>query len=226
MITTAHSTPLNYDLPMHGAHNPSTGAQGTTPGSFARRADIGGPLAFSSPDTPGMPAPSDKTAWDFLPAGWSTVELAEAPAGQSGAPNGGKPCTNCCGDAYTSVEFANARNQWRRVIHPKSFTPITQLESARLGIVTPEMKRVAEREPHLTATQVRDEIAAGRMVIPANLAHLRHKLDPMAIGRASKTKINANMGASPVSSGTHEEVEKLKQDNEKLRRDAKDQLRD
>jgi phosphomethylpyrimidine synthase len=48
------------------------------------------------------------------------------------------------------------------------------------------------------------------MVIPANRAHLGFKLDPMAIGRASKTKINANMGASPVSSGTDEEVEKLK----------------
>jgi phosphomethylpyrimidine synthase len=48
------------------------------------------------------------------------------------------------------------------------------------------------------------------MVIPANRNHLQHKLDPMAIGRASLTKINANMGASPVSSGTDEEVEKLK----------------
>jgi phosphomethylpyrimidine synthase len=187
---------------MHGAHNPSTAAQGTTPGSFAKRADVGGPYAFASPDTPGMPEPSAKTAWDFLPSGWSTVELAEAPSGPS--------CTNCCGDAYTSIEFASARGQWRRVIYPKAFAPITQLESARLGIVTPEMKRVAEREPHLTATQVRDEIAAGRMVIPANRAHLGFKLDPMAIGRASKTKINANMGASPVSSGTDEEVEKLK----------------
>jgi phosphomethylpyrimidine synthase len=56
---------------------------------------------------------------------------------------------------------------------------------------------------------VRDEVAAGRMIIPANRAHLAKKLDPMAIGRASRTKINANMGASPVSSGTHEEVEKL-----------------
>jgi phosphomethylpyrimidine synthase len=44
---------------------------------------------------------------------------------------------------------------------------------------------------------VRDEIAAGRLVIPANINHLKHKLDPMAIGRASKTKVNANMGASP-----------------------------
>ena len=72
------------------------------------------------------------------------------------------------------------------------------------------MQRVAQREPHLTAEQVRDEVAAGRMVIPANKVHLKHKLDPMCIGRARMTKINANMGASPVSSGTDEEVEKLK----------------
>jgi phosphomethylpyrimidine synthase len=72
------------------------------------------------------------------------------------------------------------------------------------------MKRVAEREPHLSAEQVRDEIAAGRMVIPANRNHLDMKLDPMAIGRASLTKINANMGASPIASDMNEEVEKLK----------------
>ena len=79
-----------------------------------------------------------------------------------------------------------------------------------MGYITPQMRRVAEREPHLSPEQVRDEIAAGRMVIPANIKHLEHDLDPMAIGRASKTKINANMGASPVSSGTDEEVEKLR----------------
>ena len=191
-----------FPAPLHGAANPSTHAQGTTPGSFARRADIGGPLAFSSPDTPGMPAPSDRTAWDFLPQGWSTVVLAGRPDGPA--------CANCCGDAFGVVEFESARGEWRRVIHPKGFAPVTQLESARLGVVTPEMARVAEREPHLTAVQVRDEVAAGRMVIPANRNHLAHALQPMAIGRAAKTKINANMGASPVSSGTHEEVEKLK----------------
>ena len=48
------------------------------------------------------------------------------------------------------------------------------------------------------------------MVIPANKVHLGYELDPMAIGRASLTKINANMGASPVQSGTEEEVEKLR----------------
>jgi phosphomethylpyrimidine synthase len=104
----------------------------------------------------------------------------------------------------------------RIVYYPETFKPITQLEHARLGIVTPEMKRVAEREPHFGLLAegrgpeaVRDEVAAGRLVIPANINHLKHNLDPMAIGRASKTKVNANMGASPVSSGTHEEVEKL-----------------
>jgi phosphomethylpyrimidine synthase len=149
-----------------------------------------------------MPAPSDRTAWDFLPAGWSTVTLAAAPEGPA--------CLNCCGDAFAVVEFADARGQWRRVIFPKAFVPVTQLEHARLGTVTAQMRRVAEREAHLAPEQVRDEVAAGRMVIPANIVHLGHRLDPMAIGRAAKTKVNANMGASPVSSGTDEEVEKLR----------------
>jgi phosphomethylpyrimidine synthase len=159
-----------YTYPSLG-QNPSTTNDGTTPGSFARTPDIGGPYAFSSPDTPGMPAPSSKTAWDFMPDDWKKE-----------------------GDRWTA---------------PKGFVPVTQLEHARLGVVTTEMRRVAEREPHLTPEQVRDEVAAGRMIIPANIVHLAHGLDPMAIGRASKTKVNANLGASPVSSGTHEEVEKL-----------------
>lgn len=148
-------------LPLNGAHNPSTHREGTTPGSFALAADLGGPLAFSSPDTPGMPPVSLKTAWDFMP----TEDL--------GAPS-------------------------------------TQLDFARLGQITPEMRRVAEREPHLTPEMVRDEIAAGRMIIPANHVHLKKKLDPTAIGRASLTKINANMGASPISSGMEAEIEKLR----------------
>ncbi len=203
--TTLHThghTTLDYDLPLHGAFNPSTTAQGTTPGSFAKRADVGGPYAFASPDTPGMPAPSDKTAWDFLPADWSCTRLSAAPV---------TPCTKAThDDTHASIEFQSARGQWMRVSYPQNFAAITQLEHARIGFITPEMIRVAQREPHLTAIEVRDEIAAGRMVIPANRVHLAHRLDPMAIGRASKTKINANMGASPVSSGTDEEVEKLK----------------
>ena len=181
---------VEWALPQHGAHNPSTEAQGTTPGSFANRPDIGGPLSFSSPDTPGMPPASDSTAWDFLPNGWAIVPVDSIDEG-------------CSGHGRTDGEFI-------RCIAPDGFEPITQLEQARLGVVTPEMQRVSEREPHLTAHQVRDEIAAGRLVIPANRVHLEHELDPMAIGRSTKTKINANMGASPVSSSTDEEVEKLK----------------
>src|SRR6478752_4559532 len=159
-------------LPLRGAANPSSLRDGTNPGSFANAPNLGGALTFSSPDTPGMPQPSDKTAWDFLPPGW--------------------------------------RREGDRAIAPAGFVPVTQLEHARLGNITPEMKRVAEREPHLSAEQVRTEVAAGRMIIPANTQHLQHALEPMCIGRASKTKINANMGASPVSSSTDEEVEKLK----------------
>jgi phosphomethylpyrimidine synthase len=103
---------------------------------------------------------------------------------------------------------------WRKVgdcwVAPEGFQPITQLEHARLELVTHEMQRVAEREPHLTAEQVRVEVAAGRMVIPANRHHIEGLLDPMCIGRASLTKVNANMGASPISSDVAEEVEKLK----------------
>jgi phosphomethylpyrimidine synthase len=167
-----------YTLPPMG-DNPSSRAEGTTPGSFALQGRIGTPWTFSSPDTPGMPEPSDKTAWDFMPDHWQCLD-------------------------HENYQRPSA---WRP---PADFKAITQLEHARLGTITPEMRRVAEREPHLTPEQVRDEVAAGRMIIPANINHLKHKLDPMAIGRASKTKINANMGASPVSSGTDEEVEKLK----------------
>src|SRR5262249_41056636 len=144
-----------------------------------------------------------KTAWDFLPDGWS-VERDVSPGTNHSA-----TLPLCHFATSKSVTFTTARNEHICVIYPKDFTPITQLEHARLGIVTPQMKRVAEREPHFDrltdgrgAEAVRDEVAAGRMVIPANINHLKHRLDPMCIGRASLTKINANMGASPVSSGT------------------------
>lgn len=187
-----------FMLPIHGAFDPGSDASAPTPGSFAHKADVGGAYSFSSPDTPGMPAPSKKTAWDCLPDDW-TVEIVE----DGTAPAASSPC------GYEAHVFTDALGVTRRVITPPGFTPITQLESARLGIITAEMERVAEREPHLTAVQVRDEIAAGRLIIPANRAHLAKNLDPMAIGRASKTKVNANMGASPISSGTDQEVEKL-----------------
>ncbi|MEL7239795.1 MAG: hypothetical protein AAGK78_13130, partial [Planctomycetota bacterium] len=68
--TTTGLTAADYVLPPLG-NNPGR-TEATTPGSFANTPDIGGPLSFSSPDTRGMPAPSTKTAWDFLPDGWIT----------------------------------------------------------------------------------------------------------------------------------------------------------
>ena len=182
-MATDHIARVKSLLPQTAAPEGTT--SGTNPGSFSLAPQISagraGAKTFSSADTPGMPEPSDQTAWDFMPDGWQIRDGFE--------------------DSY---EHADA---WQP---PADFLPCTQLDYARLGTVTPEMQRVAERELHLTAEQVRDEVAAGRMVIPANKNHLQYQLDPMAIGRASKTKVNANMGASPVSSGTDEEVEKLR----------------
>ncbi len=84
----------------------------------------------------------------------------------------------------------------------------TQLEAARQGQITTEMEFVAEREG-LEPELIRDEVAAGRMVIPANKVHLAEQLEPMCIGIASKTKINANIGNSAVTSNIEGELEKL-----------------
>ena len=85
---------------------------------------------------------------------------------------------------------------------------MTQIEQARGGHITPEMEYVAKRED-LAPELIRDEVARGRMVIPANKVHLTKKLEPMCIGVASKTKINANIGNSAVTSDIHGELEKL-----------------
>ena len=110
---------------------------------------------------------------------------------------------------------------------------VTQYEFARAGIITEEMIYVAHREnacraqmleraeaaladgdsfgaavpPFITPEFVRDEVARGRAIIPANINHL--ELEPMAIGRNFLVKINANIGNSAVTSSAAEEVEKL-----------------
>jgi len=84
----------------------------------------------------------------------------------------------------------------------------TQLLAARSGDITPEMEFVAKRE-NLTPELIRDEVAAGRMVIPANKIHLAGRLEPMCIGVAATCKINANIGNSAVTSDAGEELQKL-----------------
>ncbi len=90
---------------------------------------------------------------------------------------------------------------------------VTQMAYARAGIVTAEMEYVALRENlgdangKITAEYVREEIARGRAILPANINH--PETEPMIIGRNFLVKINANIGNSAVSSSVPEEVEKL-----------------
>jgi phosphomethylpyrimidine synthase len=85
----------------------------------------------------------------------------------------------------------------------------TQLELAREGVVTPEMRAVAgveSRDPDL----VRHEVAQGHLVLPANHRHLREGLVPMGIGTPTSVKVNANIGASKTTSSLAEEVDKMR----------------
>jgi phosphomethylpyrimidine synthase len=117
-----------------------------------------------------------------------------------------------------------------RPLKAKPGKAVTQLAYARAGIITPEMEYVAIREnlgraqvkaalerdgedfgasipDFVTPEFVRDEVARGRAIIPANINH--PELEPMAIGRNFLVKINANIGNSAVTSSMAEEVEKM-----------------
>src|SRR5262252_7511788 len=83
---------------------------------------------------------------------------------------------------------------------------VTQMHYARKGVITPEMEFVALREG-VAPEFVRDEVARGRAILPANVNH--PESEPMIIGRRFLVKINANIGNSAVSSSIEEEVEKM-----------------
>ncbi|RDS80117.1 phosphomethylpyrimidine synthase ThiC [Dyella monticola] len=121
----------------------------------------------------------------------------------------------------------------RKPLRAKAGANVTQMHYARRGFITPEMEYIAIRENQrievlkesalrnqhagesfgaslpklITPEFVRDEVARGRAIIPANINH--PESEPMIIGRNFLTKINANIGNSAVSSGIAEEVEKL-----------------
>ncbi len=107
-----------------------------------------------------------------------------------------------------SPTYREADRQFSRRTISQMPEPITQLEHARAGTITPEMQFVAERE-QLQPSAVCEEVAAGRMVIPANRVHLEGRLEPMAIGIAASCKVNANIGNSAVTSDQEGELEKL-----------------
>ncbi len=96
------------------------------------------------------------------------------------------------------------RNEWLRSHEQDAVR--TQMFYARQGTITPEMEYVARREG-LTAELIRDEVASGRLIIPANIHHA--SLEPMCIGVESRCKINANIGNSATTSHIDDELDKL-----------------
>nr|WP_236023652.1 phosphomethylpyrimidine synthase ThiC [Bifidobacterium miconis] len=116
---------------------------------------------------------------------------------------------NLADDGKRAIKRGKATKEWRGRKHnplKAKDHPITQMWYARHGIITPEMKYVAERE-NCSVELVRSELAAGRAVMPCNINH--PEAEPMIIGTAFLTKLNANMGNSAVTSSIDEEVEKL-----------------
>jgi len=120
-----------------------------------------------------------------------------------GRPNAGRDDGRAAARGAPLRRFAGSSRQPRRALPGRR---VTQLHYARRGVITPEMAFVAAREG-LSVEFVRDEVAAGRAIIPANINH--PESEPMAIGRGFYVKINANIGNSAVSSSIEEEVEKL-----------------
>ncbi len=104
--------------------------------------------------------------------------------------------------ALGGIRFASVR----RPLRAKPGRRVTQMHYARRGEITPEMAFVAVREG-LAPELVRDEIARGRAILPANVNH--PETEPMIIGRNFLVKINANIGNSAVASSIEEEVEKM-----------------
>src|SRR5438034_1288158 len=100
------------------------------------------------------------------------------------------------------VRFASVRRPHRA----KPGSRVTQMHYARRGEITPEMEFVALREG-MAPDIVRDEVARGRAILPANVNH--PETEPMIIGRKFLVKINANIGNSAVASSIEEEVEKM-----------------
>jgi len=111
------------------------------------------------------------------------------------------------GNGHNGTDAARPRAEWiARRQATNTDGNFSQMHYARHGVITEDMQYVASREK-VTAELIRDEVARGRMIIPANINH--PELEPMCIGVESLCKINANIGNSAVTSDVDEELKKL-----------------
>nr|NNM91683.1 phosphomethylpyrimidine synthase ThiC [Bacilli bacterium] len=114
------------------------------------------------------------------------------------------------GDANFTIDLNNGipkmRKKWIEDRTPLENGTVTQMAYARQGIITKEMQYIAIRE-QVNEELIRQEVAAGRAVIPANIHH--PESEPMIIGKAFLVKINANIGNSSIRSSIEDEVEKM-----------------
>ncbi|KKB34223.1 phosphomethylpyrimidine synthase ThiC [Bacillus thermotolerans] len=177
--------------------SPTAGSFGEEENPPVRVYDTSGPYtdpAYSADITKGLPAL--RNSWIH---GRGDVEEYEG--------RKVKPEDN----GYKDVNDPRANDQQfpglkRKPLRAKKGKNVTQLHYAKQGIITPEMEFVALRES-MSPEFVREEVARGRAIIPANINH--PEAEPMIIGRNFHVKVNANIGNSAVSSSIHEEVEKM-----------------
>ncbi len=196
MTETIETSPFHQ--PVHPAHArvlagdlgvPLTRVQLTNGDTFDRYATEG------PGSDPAVGLPAKRAPWIVERGDTETYEGRVVQLGDNGraALRRGAP----------AEEWKGERRPPRRAVPGST---VTQMHYARAGIVTPEMRYVAEREG-CGAELVRSEVAAGRAIIPVNINH--PESEPMIIGRRFLVKVNANIGNSAVTSSIAEEVEKL-----------------
>lgn len=159
----------------------------STPGSFPREAEL----------------PSGRKV--YLESDGATVPMREIRLGGGEAP---LRLYDTTGPERVDLGsgLPKLREAWVARRRARADKNLSQLHCARRGEITEEMRFVAVREA-VPAEFVRDEIAQGRAILPANIRHL--ELEPMIIGRNFLVKVNANIGNSALSSSVAEEIEKM-----------------
>ena len=133
-------------------------------------------------------------------------DVEEHPGRRASLRDDGRAAVRRAGNGSGDGPEAFAPAHPRMPLRAKPGRNVTQLHYARRGNITPEMEFVAIREG-CTPEKVRDEIARGRAILPANVNH--PESEPMVIGREFLVKVNANIGNSAVTSSVAEEVDKL-----------------